>query len=218
MKKANEMKGSLHRVFLGAVALAGLLASGSINTSQAATLISPAGTWDCIVNGSQGVGLAYLTFSDDFTFSGYELLTTKPRVTPTPSTSSGGRNPGGDVGRYISTNYFGSSASSSTNLFGFGRVNGPWTYDLASGHVVGYFTQLVGSNTHSVGFWAKVIPNRKLWLVASTPNGKVVYNGVPISTSLPDLSGTWYAYNYHAGQKLVEFFDATPGSSPFSSM
>src|SRR4051812_31575267 len=47
---------------------------------------SPVGlTWDCVISGARN-GLAYLTFSDDGTFSGYEILV--PKVLGAPSTQT----------------------------------------------------------------------------------------------------------------------------------
>ena len=64
---------------------------------------SPTGTvWDCLINGSQGVGVAYLEFLDDGTLSGISVL--RPNV-PVPVQSSGtnsteyGRGDAGDTRR-----------------------------------------------------------------------------------------------------------------------
>jgi hypothetical protein len=184
-------------------------------TAQAATPVpkSPAGTWDFVLSGSQGEGLAYLTFRDDFTFEGSELLTTKKL-----NTSIDPRTGGSNAERYPSTDS--TNSVSSTNLFGFGRINGPWQFDT-KGNVIGYFVERVAvANTtnivlNSVGFTAKVVPGKRLTLVASTPNGKVTYRGVPLSGTLPDINGSWQALKKVNKRTTVEFYDVLTASEPF---
>jgi hypothetical protein len=105
-------------------------------------------TWDCIMSGSGQQGIAFLTFSNDFTFSGYELLVGKQSSSGQSggsSNSSDSRSDGGNTGRSTATDT-NAPAGSGTNLFGFGRVDGPWHYDT-KGRVVGYFLQLVNQQT-----------------------------------------------------------------------
>lgn len=205
-----------------ALAVAGLLLGAA--AGQAAPP-SPAGvTWDCTVNGAQGRGVAYITFSEtSFTFSGAELITTN-RKTVQPTTPSvdprGGTTVGRDGTSGTTNTVTTGTSSTTTNLFGYGAIQGPWTYDLDTGRVIGFFTQRIagddGTNytVNSVGFKAKVVPGKRLTLVASTPNGQVTYTGKPVSTNVPSLSGSWYAYKKRGTLSLVEFFNLTPTGSP----
>jgi len=117
-----------------AAVLCTALNQGSAQTAPA----SPAGMWDFTFSGKSEKGLAFLTFADDGTFSGYNLLASTPKSTTTSDNNE--RNATGDDSRD------GTGDSSSTNvtrlLFGFERVNGPWTFDN-KGRVVGFFTEVV---------------------------------------------------------------------------
>jgi hypothetical protein len=124
-----------------AVALAALLALGGL-PATAAQNASPVGpTWDCLLSGSGQQGIAFLTFSNDFTFTGYQLLVGKQSA----ADSEDGRNPGGGVGRGIGTGG-NASGGSGTTLFGFGFINGLWQYDQ-KGRVVGYFVEVLNQQT-----------------------------------------------------------------------
>jgi hypothetical protein len=174
---------------------------------------SPVGTWEFLISGSQGVGIAYLTFKDDFSFSGQELLTTKTRKA-SEDVARGGEG----IGRYPTSGSSTNVSKSTTNLFGFGAVEGPWIYD-AKGRVTGYFVEevsIAGSTNvvrNSVAFTAKVVPGKRMTLAASTANGKVTYSGVPISTSLPNLTGSWNGLKKEGKQKFVELFDLFPNAT-----
>lgn len=148
----------------GRVLAAGALAllCGAGWSAQAATPPSPVGEWDCVVSGKQGVGLAHITFAEDFTFTGTEILTVNPAA-PTPSSSSyDGRNPGGDLARgiYIGPGPGGPSSSSGSGstggtsstgeqLFGKNEINGSWGYDIYN-RVIGYFVQVVQKTQLSI--------------------------------------------------------------------
>ena len=202
-------------------AITGLLLLGSL-AAQAAAPVSPLGTWDCTVSGAQGRGLAFVTFNSDFTFSGYEILTTKAPVPVSSGSTTDARNAGGDVGRGTGsgTNSLPGSAVARTNLFGYADINGPWTYDLATGKVIGYFKQSVldetGTNNIliSIGFSGKVVTGQRLTMVASSPGGKVYFTGKPISPTFPDLTGTWYAFKKQNSASLVEFLSLSPEGRP----
>jgi len=125
-----------------AATIAALLLAGAL-TSRAQVQKPPYGTtWDCLMSGSGQQGIAFLTFSNDFTFNGYQLLV--GRQSATSASSSGGRNDGGDPGRYPSSNT--NSVGGGTNLFGFGPVAGPWRYD-EKGRVIGYFIEVLNQQT-----------------------------------------------------------------------
>jgi len=90
---------------LGGMAVAALLAAGSVQTSQAASADPSAGatfTWDVAGHGAGQRSIALITFSNDLssvpsrgTFRGYQLLAALP---PNTNSSSGGRG-GGNIGR-----------------------------------------------------------------------------------------------------------------------
>jgi hypothetical protein len=117
-----------------AAVLCTALNQGSAQTAPA----SPVGMWDFTVSGRSESGLAFLTFAADGTFSGYNLLASTPKVTTT--TDDDERNATGDDSRNGTSGS--SSTGNNTNLFGFGPVSGPWTFDN-KGRVVGFFTEVV---------------------------------------------------------------------------
>src|SRR5512145_3500133 len=131
MKTTLKLRGRLALVAAGAGLLCAL-ASASAQTA----FPSPSGTWDVQVSGAQGYGLAYITFNDDFTFTGYELITVK-KFSPDANergTISDDRNLG--IGISV-TNNSGTNSLVITNtprpsiqqLMGFGPISGPWNYD-----------------------------------------------------------------------------------------
>ena len=101
-------------------------------------------TWDCLLSGSGQQGIAFLTFSNDFTFSGYQLLVGKQSAASSSGASNDERNSGGDVDGFTTLRH--GRLCGGTNLFGFGSLNGPWRYDN-KGRVMGYFLQIVNQQT-----------------------------------------------------------------------
>jgi hypothetical protein len=189
---------------------------------QAASINSPVGKWDCIMNGGGQEGITVIEFFDTGstngrTFSGYQLLSSTPKKSS--NSSSGPRQPGQkqpNVQPRGATSS--SSTSSSSNLFGLGEFSGPWEYDSA-GRVVGQFIQIVANyddpnspSTNGVSFSARVVPGKRLTLVSSTPNGRVSYRGVPFET-LADISGGWQGVKKQGQQSFVEFFMLTAYAS-----
>ena len=214
LRAPKDARGSL-RSGLAALLLCGFTASVGAN-AQAQTLYPPTGTvWDCVLSGSGQKGVAFITFANDRSFSGYQILSSSPKSTP----SIGARNVGGDIGRDIELD----DSSGRTNLFGFDQVQGPWAYD-ANGKVIGNWTMVSGNDsnstnsvTNSVSFVATVVPGIRLTLVASTSNGKVTYKGVPYKEIMPSLSGSWYSTKKANGQSFTEFYTFTSmgDSNPF---
>jgi hypothetical protein len=120
-----------------ALIAAGLLAAELVAQGQP----SPVGSWEFLISGKGQVGMAFINFSNDFTFQGYELDSS--RAVETSPINVQGRNNGGNEGRNGFTSVPTNSASTaSSNLFGFGPISGPWRYDV-HGHIIGNFTQLV---------------------------------------------------------------------------
>jgi hypothetical protein len=123
-----------------AVALATLLALGGFSAAAQSRNTPVGPTWDCLLSGSGQQGIAFLTFSNDFTFTGYQLLAGKQNAAS--SVGEEGRNIGGGVDRGISVDGSAPSGGGGTTLFGFGFIDGPWRYD-EKGRVVGYFVEAV---------------------------------------------------------------------------
>lgn len=203
---------------------ASALLSAALLPSASAAEMPVDFTWDCLVNGSQGRGIAFLTFYGDNTFDGVQLMTVNRA--PAPTGNDDETDPRGDAGesRGDDTNSGGGTPLPPTvgteNLYGIGEVFGRWNYD-AKGKVLGHFQQVLvtgqGTNqiavTNAVGFKA-IVTGTRLTLVASTPGrGKSTYTGV-LMRDLPDLSGSWYANQRGTGQKLVDFFELVPTWRP----
>ena len=123
---------------IAAVALAlpaCLFLASSLNAQN-----SPVGTWDFLISGSAR-GIAYITFSDDFTFAGYEVLVPRLASGSGEDDSNEARNDGSTIGRIITpSNPSSGGGTAKTNLIGFGLVSGQWTFD-SSGHVLGIYTE-----------------------------------------------------------------------------
>lgn len=120
---------------LGAVLLLGAL--GAIHAAQPG---SPVGTvWDCLISGNRS-GIAYLSFSNNGTLGGYEILVPQPIVSPhtvlvttaLPSNGLGVRPP--------VTN------SITTNIFGSFPVNGLWGFD-SQGRIIGFYLEVAADGT-----------------------------------------------------------------------
>jgi hypothetical protein len=62
--------------------------------------------------------------------------------------------------------------------------------------------------TNFVSFSAKVVPEKRLTLVATTTFGSVSFRGVPAAPVAPaDLTGPWYGSRKQDGVSTFEFFD-----------
>ncbi len=109
-----------------------LLLGGLGSLSPAATPVSPVGTWDLLISGAEQ-GIAYITFSDDFSLSGYEAIT--PTLPSPPSDNPRGF---GENGRVITTTT--STGTTQTNFLGFAFISGTWSYDI-NGRVIGVLTE-----------------------------------------------------------------------------
>jgi hypothetical protein len=218
MKISLKLSGRLAALLAGV----GLLSSAASASAQSA-FPSPVGTWDVQVSGVQGQGLAYITFNEDFTFSGYELLTVK-KFSDDPDgrgTISDERNSSLTVTNISGTNslvFTNTPRPNAQQLMGFGPISGPWNYD-ADGKVFGYYTQEVeeqgeGTNVtvyvNPVSFKAKVVPGQRITMQASTPDGKMTYRGLPAVMEMPDFTGDWYGEQKKNGTLENEFFQLSP--------
>lgn len=216
------MKQILTKTVAAAALLASCLSAGAQN--------SPVGTvWDCLINGVQGVGVAYIEFTDDGRLDGVSIIRPNipvPVVISTNSTDSGRGDAVVTRGDTSTSRYPDNSSGTgqivSTNVarfFGYVPIEGTWNYDL-SGRIIGYFTQTVrvsGTNTdnatyitNAVGFKAIVVPGRRLTLATyNTPTSRTYYTGIPWRETV-DLGGKWYGAQLTSAGKLIEFFDLAP--------
>jgi hypothetical protein len=164
-----------------------------------------------------------VTFSNDFTFTVTSVLVPKNPAPPTSSSSTGvdrGVNTG--VGRNPGTSATNSPGLQGTQLYGFGTDSGNWTFD-DQGRVFGFWAEFGAgpctsnsvvtngvtnivvtcvSLTNSVSFTGTVVPGKHLTLKCSTPNGQLVYRGVP-AVQLADISGSWIGIK--KGAKIPTF-------------
>lgn len=197
MEKANMNKTLklIARSLTQTVLIAAILGIGHENTSTAAPFSSPVGTtWDFISAGGGQKGIAFLTFSDDFTFSGYHFWAPDP---PKKKKSSSVRSTG-NSGRGHSS----STPTAITNdfIFGFAAVEGHWNYD-SKGRVVGFFTVPLNVTSIATNYQAGTVATN----IDSTTQGGGITNvtvnfqeGVPsVTTNLtwPDFSLTYTIYN-----------------------
>ena len=155
MKTSSEKPTGFARASRATALAAALLLLGSLpGIGQGA---DPSGgssfTWDCLTKGANQPGIAYLTFSNDYTFKGYLLISGTPAAGDDNS-----RNPAGEAdqrGEGLS-----SSSGSGTNanffVFGFTPVNGPWGYD-SKGRVIGFFTEILSVTTSVTNYLASTI-------------------------------------------------------------
>jgi len=97
---------------------------------------SPVGTtWDCILSGSGQQGIAFLSFADDYTFTGYTTFAGKPRKARNPDEE-------GRLGVPIFRGEQDPDEKPQTYLYGFVPISGPWSYDTR-GRVIGFFSVVV---------------------------------------------------------------------------
>jgi hypothetical protein len=167
---------------------------------------SPVGVWDFVLSGPQR-GLIQLTFSNDFTLRGKEIITERPHTNHRPDEEDV-RTPGGDH------RGFDDNGSSATHIIWAGaNVFGNWTYD-SSGRVIGAFTELSLNLTNGISFAATVRPNVRMNMVGHRlSNGRrITYRGVPF-TPVPDLSGNFYASGTRDGKPITELLMLTPGTT-----
>ena len=166
--KANMNKPASRFLKSGFALVAGALLAGTSAGVYAAQSPSPVGTWDFMITGGGQRGMAFLTFTNDGTFFGYELQAGSKAAVSTGGSSdvdTASRNGGNDTSRHgvdLSNGGSGTNSGghSSTTLFGLSTVSGPWWFD-ANGRVVGSFTELVGHGgitTNSVAYISAQIP------------------------------------------------------------
>src|SRR5678816_1015340 len=128
---------------LGLCLALALLSTASLVPTSQAQPVSPAGTWDLIISGSEK-GVAYITFDDAGSLSGYEAIgPSKPGSIDDPIEIE---RISGDAGRVITTTSGSSSNTTIQTILGFGLLSGTWSYDI-KGNIIGVYTE--GSENRS---------------------------------------------------------------------
>ena len=168
---------------------------------------SPVGAWDFVLSGPQR-GLMQLTFNNDFTLGGIEIITERPHTTHRPDEEDV-RTPGGDH-RGFDDN----GSSPTERIIGGADVSGTWTYDV-NGRVIGTFSEVSASLTNGVSFSATVRPTVRMNMVGHriSSGRRITYRGVPL-TAVADLSGNYYANGSRDGKPFTELLTLTPGTDP----
>jgi hypothetical protein len=145
----NLVKASLS---LSGLALAAALLGGSTQTSLAKTSDDPSTgssfTWDLQSKGAGQRGLAFITFSNDQTFRGYQMWASLPPATN--SSPNEGRGSGSSTGRGNSN---GSSGKTNEFVFGFSPINGSWTMN-PKGQIVGFFSVILNVTSEVTNYHA----------------------------------------------------------------
>lgn len=188
-----------------------------IATPLPAQWASPEGTvWDCTITGPKGQqGLAFITFAGT-RFSGYQLLSARVRPAAKPDERSFFENNGRggiDLGETNQSANGSSTGMTNHYLVGFSQVAGPWFFDNR-GRILGNFVEVVTdaagepSRTNGVSFVGKLVPGKRLTLVAATATGKYTYNCAPYR-EMPDIGGHWYASKGLGKSQANEFFTIT---------
>jgi hypothetical protein len=166
---------------------------------------SPTGSWDFVESGARS-GIAFITFADDKTLTGYEIIVPKTRT------------------------------NSVIEQFGFVSISGLWNYDAKGRiigfwpefvdqvcqtniTVSGSTNTLGGTNgpnlitnvvcnatTNSVSFVGKVTPGKRFSLVVFASGGKVSFKGVSFAQSTI-LNGDYYANKIQQKHLFTEFFN-----------
>src|SRR5262249_25093923 len=154
MKNITLKSNWLRRALLGMLSACGLLVFSAAMRCEAG---DPSGgganTWDFVFSGSGQTGIAFMNFSSDFTFSGYEVITgTKNAVNPS-SGSDTGRGGEGDTGRNPGSGGAdnGGPSTGNTNLLvvGFADFTGLWTTNV-NGDVLASFERVFSDHTEPV--------------------------------------------------------------------
>jgi hypothetical protein len=191
---------------------------------------SPVGDWDIVLKGQQRGG-AFLSFSNNGTFGGFEIHLPDPAKLRTPGTNP--RNGGPEDGLVDPNPRTGagatnSSGTDSTQAFQFGlfEVFGRWTND-ARGRLLGYYetrsqkieaggtngTSVTNFITNAVSFTGTARPGRKLTLRSFGTNTHTTLTGIP-AVPQPDLAGSWIAEGTLDGVRLLEFVTIQPRPEP----
>jgi len=160
---------------------------------------SPVGTWDVVLAHGQR-GVAQISFFNDFTLAGFEILTVRMR------SASGS----GDIDPRTGIASQPAAGSSGTNISGASSLEGTWTYD-SKGRVIGAITESAINATNSLSFRAVVRPGARITMTGSRylTGHNVSYRGIPLAP-LTDFSGPYYGTGRRNGSPVVETFTLSP--------
>lgn len=186
-----------------AVLVATALCAGHLACVQAQN--SPVGSWDFVLTGGQR-GLMQLTFVNDFTITGNEIVTVRPRVTH-GTDEEDARTPGG-THREFDAN----GTTSTTNIYGGASLEGVWTYD-SGGRVIGVINELSLNSTNGISFRATVRPGVRVTMTGYRNGRRITYRGVPLN-ALASFAGNYYGTGSRTGDPFTELFTFTPGIDP----
>jgi hypothetical protein len=182
---------------------------------EAVAQVSPVGDWDFVISGGKR-GVAFITFSNDFSLSGYQI--TAPLAAKSSSVSinprtgrpdQSGVNPRTGVGP-TATN----TVTEVTNSFGGALIWGNWALE-APGRIIGVYNELtstIGQNgglaTNGVGFRG-VVRTGRMTLSRASDAGKLTLTGVPF-TGVPDISASYYGVGTKGKGLFAQFFTLSP--------
>jgi hypothetical protein len=184
-----------------------LILCSPLAITQAQNSPDTVGTWDFVLSGSQR-GVAQITFLDDHTLTGTEIITVK---SSNESTNALSDNPRGDFdGESRTSTGGGGSSSTITNFYGKADLFGTWTFDSAF-RVIGVIAESGGSVTNGISFRANVRATR-MTMTGMRNGRRITYSGVPLNP-LADLSGDYYGQGKLAGQPFTELFTVVPAGA-----
>jgi len=199
--KTMALKTQFSVAVLAAALLGGFAPHGS---AQPSPTTNP---WDLVISGSQR-GVAQLTFLNDFTVSGSQIITMPPTHRDTPDDLDP-RLPGGDPGRVPPT----TTENPKTIWYGLASLQGSWTWD-SKGNIVGVLTEFGGPVTNGISFKGSVRPGVRITLNVNRDDGrKFTYKGIPLVPQ-PSIAGNYYATGGREKVPFNEIMTLTPGTDP----
>ncbi len=198
----------LKRLSSVAAPMVALMIGGSAVSTVAAAFDSPEGDWDFSFTGSTK-GVAQVTFLDDFTISGFEILMPKKAMLIGPGVND---NPRGGPATGVDPRSGQPEDGQHYYAWGGRLIDGFWGFD-EKGKVVGAVTFTSSSSTNGMSFVGTVVEGTRMTLRASDATGSMIYRGVPRAI-LPDISGDYTAVGTKGRSKLTGVFSFTPSGSP----
>ena len=198
----------LKRLSSVAASVVALMIGGSPVQTTAAAFDSPEGDWDFSFTGSTK-GVAQITFLNDFTVSGIEILMPKKAM---PIGASVNNNPRGGSTSGVDPRTGQPEDRQFLYAWGGRFIDGFWGYD-EKGKVVGAVTFTSNSGTNGMSFVGTVVQGTRMTLRASDATGKMIYRGVP-RVVLPDISGDYSAVGKKGRSQLTGLYSFTPSGDP----
>jgi hypothetical protein len=197
--KTMALKTKLSVTALGAAALLGGFAP--LGMAQP----SPVGPWDLVLSGVQR-GTAQITFSNNFTLGGFEIITVPPRHRDSVEDLDP-RNPTGDGER---TPPISNGDTTIVHWYGAASLQGSWTWD-AKGNVIGVLNEFGPAVTNGINFKAVVRPGVRITINATREGRAFTYKGIPL-VAQASLAGNYYATGGREKIPFTEILTFTPGT------